>query len=115
MNPDTCPALLTKTELDWLQHKIKVSKVYEYRLKSDIKKKLQIFQQLELPLLMKNGFISSATNADLSVYTQTLSANPQILESSNKARNELLKPKQESLGRDLDPGPLPYQGNALPG
>jgi hypothetical protein len=23
--------------------------------------------------------------------------------------------KQESLGRDLDPGPLPYQGNALPG
>jgi hypothetical protein len=20
-----------------------------------------------------------------------------------------------SLGRDLDPGPLPYQGNALPG
>ena len=22
--------------------------------------------------------------------------------------------KQPSLGRDLDPGPLPYQGNALP-
>jgi hypothetical protein len=40
-----------------LQDKIKVSKVYEYRLKSDIKKKLQTFQQLELPLLMKNGFV----------------------------------------------------------
>jgi hypothetical protein len=98
MNNDTSPALLTKTELDWLQHKIKVSKVYEYRIRSDIKKKLQTFQHLELPLLMKNGFIS--TNGDLSAYTQNLSANPQILESSNKARIELLKPKQASLGRD---------------
>jgi len=26
-----------------------------------------------------------------------------------------LETKQGSLGRDLDPGPLPYQGNALPG
>ncbi|MFL6413881.1 MAG: hypothetical protein ACJ71K_21895 [Nitrososphaeraceae archaeon] len=111
MNPDTFPALLTKTELDWLQHKIKVSKVYEYRLRSDIKKKLDTFRQLELPLLMKNGFISS--NDDLSAYTQSLSANPQTLESSNKARIELLKPKQESLGRDFDPGPLPYQGNDI--
>ncbi|MFL6358989.1 MAG: hypothetical protein ACJ72V_06570 [Nitrososphaeraceae archaeon] len=111
MNPDASPALLTKTELDWLQHKIKVSKVYEYRLRSDIKKKLGTFRQLELPLLMKNGFISS--NDDLSAYTQSLSANPQSLESSNKARIELLKPKQESLGRDLDPGPLPYQGNDI--
>ena len=107
MNPDASPALLTKTELDWLQHKIKVSKVYEYRLKSDIKKKLQTFQQLELPLLMKNGFISSAYG--------DLSANPQLHERPNNTRIELHKPKQRSLGRDLDPGPLPYQGNALPG
>jgi hypothetical protein len=113
MTTDASPALLTKTELDWLQHKIKVSKVYEYRLKSDIKKKLQTFQQLELPLLMRNGFISSAN--DLSIYTQSLSANPQRVESSSRARIQLLKPKGASLGWDLDPGPLPYQGNALPG
>jgi hypothetical protein len=61
---------------------------------------------------MKKGFIPSTTN-DLSVYTQNLSANPQIVENSNKARNELLFTKQDSLGRDLDPGPLPYQGNAM--
>ena len=109
MATDTFPALLTKTELDWLQHKIKVSKVYEYRLKCDIRKKLQTFQQLELPLLIKRGFISS-TNDNLSAYTQGLSANTQTSGGSNKARNELLKPKQGSLGRDLDPGPLPYQG-----
>jgi hypothetical protein len=74
---------------------------------------LGTFQQLELPLLIKNGFISS--NDDLSAYTQSLSANPQSLGSPNKARIEPVKTKQESLGRDLDPGPLPYQGNALPG
>jgi hypothetical protein len=112
MNPEACPAFLTKTELDWLQHKIKVSKVYEYRLRSDIKKKLQTFQQLELPLLMKNGFISYP-QGDLSIYTQNLSANPQSRQSSNKAGNELLFTKQGSLGRDLDPGPLPYQGNVV--
>ena len=114
MTTDASPALLTKTELEWLQHKIRVSKVYEYRIKSDIKKKLQTFQQFELPLLKKNGFISSATDC-LSAYTQNLSSNPQNLKSRNKARIELLKPKEVSLGRDLDPGPLPYQGNALPG
>jgi hypothetical protein len=32
-------------------------------------------------------------------------------------KNKILAPfgKIKSLGRDLDPGPLPYQGNALPG
>ena len=108
-------ALLTKTELEWLLGKIQVSKVYEYRIKSDIKKKLQIFQQLELPLLMEKGFISpSSYNSSLSVYTQNLSANPQLYESTKEARIVPFKTKQGSLGRDLDPGPLPYQGNALP-
>ena len=96
MNPEACPAFLTKTELDWLQHKIKVSKVYEYRLRSDIKKKLQTFQQLELPLLMKNGFISYP-QGDLSIYTHNLSANPQSRQSSNKTGNELLFTKQGAL------------------
>jgi hypothetical protein len=109
-------ALLTKTELEWLLGKIQVSKVYEYRIKSDIKKKLQTFQKSELPLLMEKGFISpSSYNSSLSVYTQNLSANPQMHESTKEARIEPLKTKQGSLGRDLDPGPLPYQGNALPG
>ena len=109
-------ALLTKSELAWLVGKIQVSKVYEYRIKSDIKKKLQTFQQLELPLLMEKGFISpSNNNNSLSVYTQNLCANPQLHESTKEARIEPFKTKEGSLGRDLDPGPLPYQGNALPG
>src|SRR5438874_3380400 len=107
-------ALLTKSELAWLVGKIQVSKVYEYRIKSDIKKKLQTFQELELPLLMEKGFISpSHNNNSLSVYTQNLSANPQLYESTKEARIEPFKTKQGSFGRDLDPGPLPYQGNTM--
>jgi hypothetical protein len=51
-------ALLTRKERDWLLGKIDLSKSYEYRLKSSIKKKLQAFINLELPLLIKNNLIS---------------------------------------------------------
>jgi hypothetical protein len=106
-------ALLTKSELAWLVGKIQISKVYEYRIKSDIKKKLQTFQQIELPLLMEKGFIFPSNNNHLSVYTQNLSANLQLHESTKEARIEPLKTKRGSLGRDSIPGPLPYQGNAM--
>jgi hypothetical protein len=39
-----------------------------------------------------------------------LTASP-IYASISLGKNSLVV----SLGRDLDPGPLPYQGNALPG
>jgi hypothetical protein len=38
-----------------------------------------------------------------------LTASPYA--SKSLVKNSLMV----SLGRDLDPGPLPYQGNALPG
>jgi hypothetical protein len=47
------PALLTRTEIKWLLGNVKVSKPYEYRIKSDIKKKIKTFTDLELPLLLK--------------------------------------------------------------
>ncbi|MDF2736923.1 MAG: hypothetical protein K0S93_779, partial [Nitrososphaeraceae archaeon] len=75
IHPPT-PSLLTKTEVEWLIGNKKVSKVYEYRIRSDIKKKLQIFQTSELPLLVQNGFLNG-----LSVFTQ-LSANTQNTRST---------------------------------
>ena len=61
---------------------------------------------------MERGFISPSNyNNSLSVYIQNLSANPQINLIGKEARIEPFKTKQGSLGRDLDPGPLPYQGN----
>ena len=68
------PALLTRTEINWLLGNVKVSKPYEYRIKSDIRKKIKTFTDLELPLLLKQRIIDSL---DLSKYTQNLRTNPQ--------------------------------------
>jgi hypothetical protein len=64
------PALLTRTEIEWLLGNAQVSKGYEYRIKSDIKRKLKTFQQLELPLLQKHGYMLDLLS---------LTANPQNL------------------------------------
>ncbi|MFL6432524.1 MAG: hypothetical protein ACJ71O_02165, partial [Nitrososphaeraceae archaeon] len=60
MNPELddslSTALLSKTEIRWLRNDIKVSKSFEYKIKSSIKKKVQILTELELPLLVKNNF-----------------------------------------------------------
>jgi hypothetical protein len=114
IHPPT-PSLLTKTELEWLMGKKKVSKADEYRIRSDIKKKLQMFQTLELPLLIQNGFLN-----ELSVFTQP-SANTQSnieqlsLEKNHISTDNHHLPYKKSLERDLIPRPFPYQGNALPG
>ncbi len=53
------PALLTRSEVDWLLGKKEVTKSYEYYLRSTIRRKLKTFKELELPLLMKEGFIET--------------------------------------------------------
>ena len=68
------PAVLTRTEINWLLGNVKVSKPYEYRIKSDIRKKIKTFTDLELPLLLKRRIIDSL---DLSIFTQNLRTNPQ--------------------------------------
>jgi hypothetical protein len=99
-------ALLTKTEIQWLNGNIQLSYAYERKIKSDIKKKVRILQELEIPLLVGNGFIPlQPTGVTANGNTDT-AIRSLILPSFHKL---------ESLGRDLDPGPLPYQGNALPG
>jgi hypothetical protein len=59
VTPNFKPALLTRTEIEWLQDKVNLSYGYQRKIKSDIKKKIRIFQELELPLLVKSGFINS--------------------------------------------------------
>jgi hypothetical protein len=45
-------ALLTKRELDWVTGKTEsISKSFEYKLKSTIRKKIQTFIEIELPYL----------------------------------------------------------------
>ena len=71
---EVTPALLTRTEFEWLSNKVKISKAYEYRIKRDIRKKIKSLTELEIPLLIEKGFIY---NIDLSKYTQNLRTNPQ--------------------------------------
>jgi len=77
--------------------KVQVSKLYEYRIKSDIRKKLRIFQDLELPLLIRIELVNLCS---MSLFTQNLSANLQLklIQSSNTLQNcDLCAQHQEKL------------------
>jgi hypothetical protein len=84
MNPPTDnnfnSALLSKTELHWLCGDVKVSKSFEYKIRSSIKKKIQTLTESELQLLVKSNFLASDYNYEL-------------------------EEDDDGLGRDLDPGP----------
>ncbi len=91
------PALLTRTEIGWLLGNVKVSKSYEYRIRSDIRKKIKTFTELELPLLIERRIMN---RIDLSKYTQNLRTNPQINNqdiSINSSINQI--PSQNMVGR----------------
>ena len=88
-------ALLTKKERNWLlgNFGLDLSKSYEYKLKSSIKKKIQTFVDLELPLLIKNNFI--------------LPYEPESLWTGLGDRSNY---DNSSLGKAKVPGPNPGQG-----
>lgn len=50
--------LLSHTKKEWLLGNVKLSEEYERKITSAIKKKIQNFQNFELPLLIKNGLLS---------------------------------------------------------
>lgn len=59
------PVLLSKTELGWLRGEFKVSKLFEYQLRSRIRKKVQTLVDVELPLLIQTQFIKNDNNIGL--------------------------------------------------
>src|SRR5919202_9992 len=76
MDIDASPALLTKTELEWLNGNIQLSYAYERKVKSDIKRKIRILQELELPLLIEKGFIPQSTGVTSNCNNDTTGKNP---------------------------------------
>ena len=83
-------ALLTKRELDWVSGNTEnMSKSFEYKLKSTIRKKIQTFIEIELPYLSRNGLFPAISFA------------PQI------------NPQDMSLGKAKVLGPNPSQGLLL--
>ena len=80
------PVLLSNSELRWLVGDINVSRSFEYKIKSSIRKKIQTLTELELPLLVQNNFLVNA--------------------------NDCYNDDNDSLGGDLEPGPpLSYPSN----
>jgi hypothetical protein len=57
-----------------------VSKSYQYRIKSDTRKKLNVFQELELSLHIRSGLVNLTK---ISLYAHDLSANPQVNVTNN--------------------------------
>ena len=52
------PALLSKSELQWLLGNTRVSKTFEYKMLSNIRRKIQALTTIELPLLMRNNLVT---------------------------------------------------------
>jgi hypothetical protein len=103
MNPDASPALLTKTELEWLNGNIQLSNVYQRKIKSDIKKKIRILQELELPLLIEKGFILQNTSVTSNCNTVKANCNNDV--TGKKPNSCSFLQKKEALAgiwtRDL--------------
>ena len=51
------PSLLSRTELEWLLGNKLLSKSFEYKIKSQLKKKISVFLEKEFPLLLQSGLI----------------------------------------------------------
>jgi hypothetical protein len=92
---DTKHALLTKTELNWLQgKKFNISASFEYKIKSQIRKKLRILSSLELPLLEKSGIFSD----DLTLFGKSLTIYGKAEYSINSSKNGIQS--QNMVGRE---------------
>ena len=68
--PEYKKKLLSNSEFDYLSRKKQFSKSFEYKIKSQLKKKVSIFLNDELPLLLQSGLIDVN---DLVLYINNIS------------------------------------------
>ena len=103
MKSDNFHALLTKTELEWLNGNIRLSYAYQRKIKSDIKKKIRILQELELPLRIEKGFIPQTIGVTANCNAVTANCNIDLGEK-NPNSSPFLQNKRALAGiwtRDL--------------
>jgi hypothetical protein len=70
------PALLTRSEIQWLLGNSKPSNGQERFMRHCINRKLQTFHKLEMPLLAKAGYVNPT---DVSAHTNAVSAGTNAL------------------------------------
>jgi hypothetical protein len=106
LNRKINPSFLTKTELDWLLGgDITISKSYQYKMKSSIRRKWRTFVNLELPLLQRSGIILdnlTIFSKDLTVFSKVENSvkpsNPEI-QSQNMVGREGFEPSNPAMSR----------------
>jgi hypothetical protein len=91
------PALLTRSELEYLLGKKSVSRRYESKIKSDIRKKLKTFETLELPLLLAHGFQVTANRSCV-----TANCNMHEKETTEQIGNDIMRSSGWGEIRTLD-------------
>ena len=96
--------MLSKTEQEYLRNPSSFNPDYAKVLKCRVTAKARVFNQ-EISLLSSAGLVTQNCN--------------QVTEFSNQNQginqpSALNQGQNWSLRRDLDPRPLPYQGNAPP-
>ena len=97
------PALLTRTEMQWLQGKLELSDGYKRKIKSDIRKKIRIYQELEFPLLVKSGLIGATNScnnvtANCNINYDRSSSNPEI-QYQNMVGRKGFEPSNPAMSR----------------
>jgi hypothetical protein len=75
--------MLSQTEKEWLLGNKKLSKGHEQKIKSNITKKIQNFQKLELPLLIRIGLFAYPNVTENSNSVTKYSNGPNGLNSFN--------------------------------
>jgi hypothetical protein len=110
------PSILTRTELEWLLGKRQVSKSFEYKMKSEIRRKLQTFATLEYPLLVERGFDLTISSKNLTISSKVEEAAlvAQLGQGEGRVNHETTIQKA-SPRWDSDPRPRVYETLALPG
>ena len=99
------PSLLSRTELEWLLGNIQSSGIYNRKIKSQIRKKINNFQHFELPLLIEKGLLSFSP---VTKYSNDVTKYSNADSHTFLSNNEICA-QMKSLGRDLIPRPFPYQ------
>jgi hypothetical protein len=104
------PALLTRTEIEWLLGKYHGSRKFEKTMRYRIRQKIKSLIDYEIPMLVDKDFLTIGRLTATVITNSNRVINNDHYDKLEKAQNELHWQKEGSLGRDLDPGPLPYQG-----
>ena len=84
-----------------------ISKSFEYKIRSTVRKKVQIFMDIELPLLVKNGLFP------LTSQFSSACGNSHGEEQYLIGQNDILPAMNTGLGKAKVPGPNPGQGSFL--